>query len=226
MDSRFDACLCHQQRHDEGQAADEEAVGVADDVGRRHPAGEGDRGVARGKAAPQRRAAPGPRLRPDDQDHGDDERDHRDLGGGIAQLVEDARAPVGGLACEHEVADGDGVDRGDQDRAGRDVLRQHRHRVEGRRRRVDRPFDGGVDHLRDEHERDREQQRDQLDLRDADGGGDDENRDRDGEVEPHVALRAQHVDDALDREVEALDDRRPRSHACVRSRACISTPWW
>ena len=37
-----------------------------------------------------------------------------------------------------------------------------------------------------------------------------EHGDRDHEVDPHVALRAQHVDDPLDRVVEALDDRRPR----------------
>jgi hypothetical protein len=129
------------------------------------------------------------------------------------------------LAGEDEVADGDGVDRGDENGAGGDVLRQLRHRIERRRRSVDRPLDGGVDHLGDKHECDRKKECDQLQPRHADGDGDDEYRDGDGKVDAHVALRAQHVDDALDRVVEALDDGRPRSHACPRSRASISAPW-
>ena len=53
-------------------------------------------------------------------------------------------------------------------------------------------------------------------LRDADRDRGDEHGDRDREVDPHVPLRAQHVDDPLERVVEALDDRRPRS-SCVRA---------
>ena len=54
---------------------------------------------------------------------------------------------------------------------------------------------------------DRDQERDQLEPRDVERERGDEHADRDGEVDPHVPLRAEDVDDPLDREVEALDDR-------------------
>ena len=75
-----------------------------------------------------------------------------------------ARLAVGEPVREDEVADRDGVDRRDQHGAGRDVLRELRHRVERGGGDVDRRLERGVDHLRDQHERDREQQRDQLEL--------------------------------------------------------------
>ena len=48
----------------------------------------------------------------------------------------------------------------------------------------------------------------------------------DGEMDAHVPLRADNVDDPFDRVVEALEDRGPgAAHACTRSRASISAPW-
>ena len=63
---------------------------------------------------------------------------------------------------------------------------------------------------------------------DADRKRGDEHDDGHREVDPHVPLRAQHVDDALDRVVEALEERRrPAVGSCAtpRSRASISAPW-
>ena len=141
---------------------------VGDDVRRRHPAGERDRRVARRQAAAQRRAAARVGLRPDHDDDRQHERDQRDLGRCVAEPVEQPRAAVGHLAREDEVADRDGVHGRDQDGARGDVLGELRERVERGRRDVDRLLDRRVDHLGDEHEGDREQQRDQLQLRDAD----------------------------------------------------------
>ena len=59
-----------------------------------------------------------------------------------------------------------------------------------------------------EHERDREQQRDQLEPVDADHDRRDQHADRDREVDAHVPLRAEDVDDPLDRVVEALEQRQ------------------
>ena len=57
----------------------------------------------------------------------------------------------------------------------------------------------------------------------------DQHDDRDGEVDPHVPLRAEHVDDPLERVVEALEEvggRRLVTRSTVRSsRASISAPW-
>ena len=78
------------------------------------------------------------------------------------------RAAVGDLAGEDEVADRYGDGRRDQDRAGSDVLRELGHRVEGGRGDVDGRLDGGVDHLRDQDEGDREEERNQLELVHAD----------------------------------------------------------
>jgi hypothetical protein len=74
-------------------------------------------------------------------------------------------------------------------------------------------LDRGVDHLGDEHEHDRDEQRDQLDLRDADGEREHEHHDRDNEVHAHVALGPQDVDQALERVVERVEDRRRASGA-------------
>ena len=97
----------------------------------------------------------------------EDERDDRQLRRRVAEPVEEVRRRLADLPGEDEVADGDRVDRRDQDGAGGDVLRELRERVERARGDVDRRLDRRVDHLRDEHERDREQQRDQLDPVDA-----------------------------------------------------------
>ena len=52
-----------------------------------------------------------------------------------------------------------------------------------------------------------------YDMLDADRRGDGEDRDRDREMDPHVPLRAQYVHDALDRVVEALENRWARTRA-------------
>ena len=90
-------------------------------------------------------------------------------------------------------------DRGDQHGAGGDVLRELRVRVEERRRDVDHALDRRVQHLRDEDERDREHERDQLEPRTPtrDRGGEDE--DGGEEVDAEVPLRAEDVDDPLER---------------------------
>ena len=93
---------------------------------------------------------------------------------------------------------------------------------------VDRLLDGGVDHLRDKHEGDREHQRDQLEARDAVPDGGDQHRNRDGEVDAHVPVRPEDVDDPLDRVVEALDQGERAAgtvHAYIASRDFISSPW-
>jgi len=81
------------------------------------------------------------------------------------------------------------------------------HRVERRRGDVDSRLDRGVDHLGDEDERDRDEEGDQLEAGDVRDERRDQHHDRDREVDPHVPLGAEHVDDPLDRVVEALDDR-------------------
>ena len=148
--------------------------------------------------------------------------------GTFGELVEEARAPVGDGAGEHEVADGDRVQRGDEHRACGDVLRDLGHRVERGRGDVDGRLDRGVHELGDEHERDREQEHHQLDLRDAEGERRDQDGDGDGEVDPEVPLRPQGVDDALGRVVEALEEglaRLARCHReCSSSRVSISSP--
>jgi hypothetical protein len=102
----------------------------------------------------------------------------------------------------------------DQHCAGGDVLRQLRERVERRRGDVDRLLYGRVDHLRDEHESDREQQSDQLESRHADPDRSYEHADRRQEMDSHVAMDAEHVDDPLDRVVEAVDqgESAPATH--------------
>ena len=116
---------------------------------------------------------------------------------------------VADVPGEDEVADGDRVDRRDQDGAGGDVLRELRERVERARRQVDRRLDRRVDHLGDQDERNREQERDELEPVDADPERHDHHGGRGCEVDPHVPMRPEDVDDPLDREVEALDDRDP-----------------
>ena len=150
----------------------------------------------------------------------------RQLGRDGREPVEQPRAAVGDLAREDEVADRDGDGGRDQHGAGGDVLRQLRHRVERGRRDVDRRLDGRVQHLRDQDERDREQQRDQLQLVDAGDERRDQHEHRDGEVDPHVPLRAEHVDDPLEGEVERLDDRgrTPRSSCRALPRSRPSAP--
>ena len=65
-----------------------------------------------------------------------------------------------------------------------------------------------------EDERDREQQRDQLELRRRRGRARaTSTTTAASEVDPHVPLRAEHVDDPLERVVEALDQRERRRPA-------------
>ena len=99
-----------------------------------------------------------------------------------------------------------------------------------RRRDVDHALDRRVQHLRDEHERDRKHERDELQARDADRDSGDEDEDRGEEVDAEVPLRPEDMDDPLERVVEAVEQRRraPRSrlaHAYSASRASISPPW-
>ena len=103
---------------------------VADDIGGRHPAGERHGRMSRGQAAPERSPASGPRLGGDDDDHGQHQGDQADLGGCVANPVEDVGGLVRCLAREDEIADGDGVDGRDQHGPGRNVLRQLGHRIE------------------------------------------------------------------------------------------------
>ena len=83
----------------------------------------------------------------------------------------------------------------------------------------------GVDHLRDQHERDRHQQDHELEAADADDQRPDQHAGGDHEVDPHVPLGAEHVDDPLEREVEALEDGGAAADVHARSassRASIS----
>jgi len=89
--------------------------------------------------------------------------------------------------------------------------------VERRRRRVDRALDRGVDHLRDQHEGDREEERDELVVVHPRGEGDDQDDDGDEEVDAHVALGPQHVDDALEGVVEAVEERRRAARSAHRA---------
>ena len=97
------------------------------------------------------------------------------------------------------------------------------------RRDVDGRLDGGVHELGDEHERDREQQHRELELRRAEADRGDEHGDRDGEVDPEVPLRADRVDDPLGGEVEALEQRcralPGHRAACALLARAISSPW-
>ena len=69
----------------------------------------------------------------------------------------------------------------------------------------------------------------QLELARAEPDRRDENGGREREVDPHVPLRADDVDDPFDREVEALEEGlaplagHPRT--CSSSRVSISSPW-
>ena len=107
------------------------------------------------------------------------------------------------------------VDRRDQHPAGGDVLGDLGERVERRRGDVDRRLERRVQHLGDQHERDPDDQRQQLDLLHPDGQRRGPGRRRDGEVDPHVPLGAEHVDDPLEREVEGLDDVGTRKPPCL-----------
>ena len=201
---------------------------LADHHGCRHPPGKGDRGVARRKAASQGGAPPGVRLCCDDHDDRHHQCDQRQLGRRIPQLLEQARAPVGHLPGEHEVADRDRVDRRDQDCPCRDILGELRKRVERGGGDVDRLLQRRVDHLGDEDEGDREQKRDQLELRDADRESRPQHDHRRQEMDPHVPLRAEDVDDPFERKVDAFEQglgpavRHPLHRASSFS---ISAPW-
>ena len=110
------------------------------------------------------------------------------------------------------------------------VLRQLGQRVERRSGDVDCLFESRVEHLCDEHEGDRQQERDQLEPRHADRNGGDKHRDCDREVDAQVPLRAEDMNDAFQRVVEAVEQRRhtARFHTCApcaRSRVSISRPW-
>jgi hypothetical protein len=243
MDPGLDARLGDEQRADERQGRDQEAVVVVDHVRGRHPDRERDGGVARRQAAAQRRPASRPGLRRDHDQLDEHERHERDLRRRIAHAIEETRAAMRGGVREDEVADAERGHGRDQDGARRHVLRQLRVRVERRRGDVDRSLDRRVDHLRDEHERDGEQERDQLEAADPECGRGGDHGDRDREVDSEVPLRAEDVDDPLERVVEAVEQRRrtagcrrrarrPRPlrrrdgrHRCSASRASISSPW-
>ena len=107
--------------------------------------------------------------------------------------------------AEDQVADKEGVHRCDQHRPGGDVLRGPGDRVERARREVDRLLERGVEHLGDEDERDREHQRQHLEPARAEDDAEREHGQGDEEVDAHVALRAHHVDHALEGVVEARD---------------------
>ena len=90
------------------------------------------------------------------------EGDHGDVDRRAAQLAEHRVRHAGDLVVEDEVGHGDGVDGGDEHGAGGHVLGDPGARVVLVGHQVDDVLDGGVEHLGDEHERDRHQQRDDL----------------------------------------------------------------
>jgi hypothetical protein len=149
-----------------------------------------------------------PGLRRDHHEDHDHERRERDLRRRVADAVEQARAPMRSGMCEHEVADRDRRGRGDKHRACGHVFGELCVRIERRRRHVDRTFDRGVHHLGHEHECNGEQQYDQLDATHAERHGGSDHADRHDEVDPQIPLRAQDVDDPLERVVEAVEQRR------------------
>src|SRR5206468_9696123 len=105
-----------------------------------------------------------------------------------------------------------------------------RHRVERGRGDIDRRLDRGVHELRDENERDRDEQRDQLDLRDSERNGRDQDERGDGEVDPEVPLRPKRVDEAFGGVIEAAEERgAPLAWRHVVeyaiSRSSMSSPW-
>ena len=229
--ARLDPCLGDEHRHQERERGDQEPVlRVADHLCHRHPAAERDRGVTRRKPSAQRGPATCVRLRAEHEDDHKHERDHGQLRGGVPQPLDQPRAPVREGVGEDEVADGDGVHGRDQDGARGDVLGELGERVEGGRHHVDPRLERRVDHLGDQDERDREQQGDQLDPPHSGRDGRDQHRSSDREVDAHVPLRAQHVNHALEREVEALQQRgasarRGSHHTSSDSRRSISAPW-
>ena len=82
----------------------------------------------------------------------------------------------------------------------------------------------------DQDERDRDEKRDQLDPPHSEGDGGDQHCGGDAEVDPHVALGAEDVDHALEREVEALEEGRSPARSCAHdasssSRVSITSPW-
>ena len=91
VDARLDPGLRDEQRHDQRQRRDDEAVVVADEIRHRDPAREGERRVAGRQPAAQRRPASRPRLRRDHDEDDEDERDERDVGRRVAHPVEHVR---------------------------------------------------------------------------------------------------------------------------------------
>ena len=184
---------------------------VADEVRHRHPAGKCDRRVPGRQPAAQRSAPPRPRLRHDHEQDDEDKRRERQRRRRVPYAVENACPARPRGVLEDEVADADGGNRGDEDSARGNVLRELCVRIEARRREVDHALDRRVEHLGNEDERDREHERDQLQPchPERDRGREDE--DRSEEMEPEVPLRPEDVNDPLERVVEAVEQRRSTS---------------
>ncbi len=173
-----------------------------------------------GHAAAQRRATARVGLGRDHDDHRQHERDERQLGRRLAQAVEQVRRAVGDLAREDEVADGDRVDRRDQHRAGGDVLGELRHRVERRRRDVDRRLRRRVFSIS-------AISTNVIEISSAISSSfvtfttsaKMSTTTRDREMDAHVSLRAEHVDDPLERVVEGVEDAPDAAPSRGSSRA-------
>ena len=165
MDARLDPGLGDEERHDQRDRRDEEAVRTAGDVGGRHPACERERRVTRRKPAAERRPAARVGLRREHDDHRQDERDERQLRRRLAQPVEQSRRAVGDLPGEDEVADGTALTVAISTAPAAMSLASFAIGSNDVVAMSIAPSIAGVDHLGDQDERDRDQQRDQLELR-------------------------------------------------------------
>jgi hypothetical protein len=145
------------------------------------------------------------RLEGDGGQDDDEERDHGDVDRRAAQLAEDRVWHTRDLVVEDQVGDGDGVDGGDEDCPGGHILGDPGAGVVLIGDQVDDVLERGVEHLGDEHERDRHQQGDHLQAREREEQAGEEHQPRDAEVDPHVALVAERVDDAVEGVVEAVE---------------------
>ena len=107
------------------------------------------------------------------------------------------------VRIQDEITHDSSADRGEENRPRRHVLHELGLRVERWGHEIDGHLHGSVDHLRDEDEKDGEDEGQELELGDPQEEGDHDDGDRGEEVPSHVALGPRRVKDPLDGDVRS-----------------------
>ena len=120
---------------------------------------------------------------------------------------DEVESVLGEVVVEDEVRHDEGVDRRDEDRAGRDVLGHLDEGVVMSDGGVDCGLERRVEHLGDDDQADHAEDRDELEPGHADDERQDERAEPRGHVDAHVPLGAEHVDDPRERPGERPAER-------------------